>query len=91
MAAANPGDLRSRGATPPSRPSRNCSRTRTLTSIVLPPRPSGRSIAGQKTAVPLLLRLLKDEDSYVRLAAASALGEFGPAAKGGRPSPYRIA
>ena len=39
-----------------------------------------------KTAVPVLLGLLKDEDIYVRLAAVSALGRFGPAAKAAVPA-----
>ena len=34
-----------------------------------------------KTAVPVLAELLKDKDSYVRLAAASALWQIGPKAE----------
>ncbi len=38
-----------------------------------------------KTAVPALIRALKDRDPFVRDAAASALGRIGPAAKQAAP------
>jgi HEAT repeat protein len=39
-----------------------------------------------KTAIPVLMALLKDKDRDVRCAAADALGRIGPEAKTGIPS-----
>src|SRR5262249_53670821 len=39
------------------------------------------SVATAKAAIPPLTKALRDSDTHVRIAAASALGETGPLAK----------